>query len=145
MVEGAPGFAELVHEQYPGYHPALINEAQAGERATDTLARLEVLLDVHTHARHVALVYAQAEPEALEALVVALLAAKRLPSLVCLGPRQGIAALEARHGLVPGPDLGAWFETHPDQLDAGSRPTPEGRQVIHRLWAEAMDAFYVPQ
>lgn len=145
---GEPGFAELVHAEYPGYFPACFNEARAGEAPAQTLARLEDLLAVHARVRHVALVYAEAEPVALEPLVVALLQAGRTPCLARgwgAASRAAVADLEGRHELVPGPDLRAWFEAHPDQLGPGRRPTREGRRAIHRLWAEAMDVFYVPQ
>jgi hypothetical protein len=145
QVEGEAGFAELVHEAYPGYSPVLFNEARAGEAPAGTLARLEALLAVFAHVRHVVLVYGTADAAALEPLVVALLQAQRVPSIARCGSGDGVAALEARSGLVPGPDLRTWFDAHPEQLGAGQGPTPEGRRAVHRLWAEAMDVFYVPQ
>jgi acyl-CoA thioesterase I len=145
QVKGEPGFPELVHESYPGYFPSLFNEARAGESPAQTLSRLEALLATHPHVRHVALVYSGAEPEALEALILALVAAKRLPSVARFRRGDSLEALEARHGLAPGPDLRAWLDAHPEQLEGGRRPTAEGRRAIHRLWAEAMDVFYVPQ
>jgi hypothetical protein len=147
QVEGEAGFPELVHEGYPGYFPTVFNEARAGELPEQTLGRLATLLELHPHVRHVALIYAAADPAALEAVVVALLEAGRLPSIARwagVGALKALDALEARHGLIQGPDLGAWFQAHPEQLEAG-RPTPEGRRAIHRLWVEAMDGFYVPQ
>jgi hypothetical protein len=145
QVEGEPGYAELIHEAYPGYTPALVNEARAGEQPESTLARLESLLAVHPHVRHVALVYGAAGAAALEPLVLALLDAKRVPSIASCSEGDEVAALVAQHGLVPGPDLRAWFGAQPEQLGAGQGLTPEGRRAVHRLWAEAMDVFYVPQ
>jgi acyl-CoA thioesterase-1 len=55
-----PGFAELIHERYPGYCPALIDETRSGERPEVTLARLPALLEAHSQARHVAIAYADA-------------------------------------------------------------------------------------
>ena len=56
-----------------------------------------------------------------------------------------IAALQKQHALPPRPDLAAWFDANPHQLDGDGRPDPEGRQAIRRLWEEALDVFYVPQ
>jgi acyl-CoA thioesterase I len=195
-----PGFAELIHERYPGYCPALIDETRSGERPEATLARLPALLEVHSQARHVAIAYADApngeantdgsghlevdtnlnadlntdrnpnrntrsnvdaEAAALAALVSALLADDRSVT-IARAPQRGepggsrpragsasldraIAELEARRGLVPGPDLRSWFAGHPDQIDADGRPTPEGRRAMQRLWVEALDVLYVPQ
>jgi hypothetical protein len=58
---------------------------------------------------------------------------------------RAIEEVEARHQLVAGPDLHAWFAAHPEQLGDDGQPTPEGRTAIERLWAEALDGFYVPQ
>jgi acyl-CoA thioesterase I len=143
-VRGEPGFAERVHEVYPGYFPALFDEARAGESPAQTLARLGDLLAVHADVRHVALVYGASEPAALEELVVALLEAGRIPCLARWAAGTATAALELRHGLVPGPDLRTWFDAHPEQLEAG-QPNADGRRAMHRLWAEAMDVLYVPQ
>jgi hypothetical protein len=57
---GEPGFAELIHERYPGYYPALIDETRSGERPAATLARIVELLETHSHVRHVAIAYAAA-------------------------------------------------------------------------------------
>jgi hypothetical protein len=98
-----------------------------------------------------------ADAAALEAMVSAVLHSGRLPVLARQPVFRGrardamdafnrrIAALEHRHGLVPGPDLAAWFDAHPDQLDDDGQPNIEGRRAIARLWADAVDVWYVPQ
>jgi hypothetical protein len=55
---GEPGFAELIHERYPGYYPALIDETRRGERPAATLARVAELLETHRHVHNVAIAYA---------------------------------------------------------------------------------------
>ena len=157
-------WAELVHERYPGYFPALVDEARAGEAPTRTLERLNELLVTHSPARRVALAYSaasiqsvDADAAALEVMVGIVLHGGRLPVLArqpaVRGPAHAaadafnrcIVAIERRHGLASGPDLATWFDEHPDQLDDEGQPNVEGRRAIGRLWADAVDVWYVPQ
>jgi len=142
---GEPGFAELVHERYPGYSPALFDQARAGELPAQALERLGGVLALLPDVRHVMLSFTAAPAAELEPLVLVLLAAGRLPCIGGWRDREGVAALEARHGLVPGPDLAAWFAAHPEQLADGRWPSAEGAGAIQRLWADALDVLYVPQ
>lgn len=161
---GERGWAGLIHQRYPGYFPALIDEAHVDEAPAHTLERLAALLEMHSPAKRVAIAYGAdsfrsmvADTQALEAIVAAVLRDGRLPVLARPPAPRGraregvdalqrqIAAIEQRHRLVPGPDLMAWFNAHPDQLDAEGRPTLEGRRAIARLWADAVDVWYVPQ
>jgi acyl-CoA thioesterase I len=162
---GTRSWAELVHAEYPGYHPAVIDETRVGEGPSATLKRIAPLLEVHPDVRHVALAFGaastaegdKAAASALESLTRALLAAGRVPVFArtpasSAVPRERVEAfnraideLEARHQLVPGPDLYAWFAAHPEQLGGDGRPMSEGQNAIERLWAEALDGLYVPQ
>jgi hypothetical protein len=158
------GFAERIYERYPGYFPVLIDETRQGERPAATLARLPELLAAHSFARHVAVAYALApgpgvsgeDESALAELVAKLRECDRSVSLayVAVGSadRQAGALrnrrldeLRSRHRLLPGPDLGAWFAGHPARLGADGLPTPEAHEALARLWADALDALYVPQ
>jgi hypothetical protein len=157
-------WAELIHERYPGYFPALVDEARSSESPSRTLERLSDLIATHSPVSRVAIAYSavstqdiDADAAALEAMVSAVLHSGRLPVLARQPAIRGrardavdafnrcIAALEQRHGLVPGPDLAAWFDAHPDQLDGDGQPSSEGRRAIARLWADAGDVWYVPQ
>jgi acyl-CoA thioesterase-1 len=144
----APSFAELVHESYPGYFPAVVGEGRRGESLAQTLARLPALLELHRHVRQVVLLYGEragdADEASVRALLRALLDAGRVPVIGRLPVVRVSAALEAEHDLVPGPDLESWFEAHPDQLENGV-PTALGVSHIHSLLAEALDVLYVPQ
>jgi hypothetical protein len=153
------GFAELVHERYPGYFPALIDETREGERPNATLARLPDLLEAHPYARRVAIAFGLAltgaDLDALAKLVTRLTESDRSvalgPSLLATGPRAAlqfhreVRALAVCQRLLPGPDLGAWFRAHPEQLANDGRPTPEGCRAMRHLWADALDVLYVPQ
>jgi hypothetical protein len=163
-----PSFAELIHTEYPGYFPALINGSVAGERCAAGLARVAGLLALHSEFRHFAISYGAEEastgdvsPEQFRAqlseLTRALLRAERVPVLARIpfersGQQTSVSAynevideLTREHGLLPGPDLYAWFAAHPEQLDAAGQPSLDGRAAIQRLWSEALDALYVPQ
>lgn len=159
-----PGWAEQIHERYPGYFPALIDETRADESPVRALERLGALLATHSPARRVAIAFSatsidsgNADAAALESMVAAVLHSGRLPVLARAAVMRGhtreaveafnrcIAAIERRHGLVPGPDLAAWFDAHPEQLDDAGHPSVEGRRALARLWADAVDVWYVPQ
>jgi hypothetical protein len=163
-----PSFAELIHPEYPGYFPALINGSVAGERCAAGLARVAAVLALNPECRHFAVSYGAVEastgdvsPEQFRAqlgeLIRALVEAERIPILARIpfarsGQQTIVSAyndvideVTREHGLLSGPDLYAWFAAHPEQLDAAGQPSPEGRAAIQRLWAEALDALYVPQ
>jgi hypothetical protein len=141
----ATTFAQVVHERYPGYFPAVNNEGRAGEAVAETLARLPALLALHAHARHALLVYGEsraADAEGLALLVRALLEAERVPVIVQLPDAALAAQLEARYDLVPGPDLRGVLAAPPDGLHLA--PTASVRSRIHHLLADALDVLYVP-
>jgi hypothetical protein len=156
---GEGGWAALIHERYPGYYPALIDEARVAQSPAQMLERLPDLLALHSAARRVAIACGgassqtiEADAAALEAMVATVLQSGRLP-VVARQPAAGardaadalnrcIDGLERRHGLLPGPDLAAWFDAHPDDLEG--EPSVEGRRAIAKLWADAVDAWYVP-
>lgn len=157
-------WAELIHERYPGYFPALIDETRVDESPARTLERLNELLATHSPVTRVAIAYdaasiqsIDADVAALEAMVAAVLRGARLPVLARQPAARGrgreaveafnrcIVAIERRYGLVPGPDLAAWFDAHPEQLDGEGHPSVEGRRAVARLWADALDVWYVPQ
>ena len=70
--------------------------------------------------------------------------ARRVPVIGRLPVSLVTRELQAQLPLVEGPDLDAWFEAHPEQLEDGL-PTALGVAHIHRLLADAMDVLYVPQ
>jgi hypothetical protein len=146
----------------------LINGSVAGERCAAGLARIAAVLALNPECRHFAISYGAEEastrnvsPEQFRAQlsepIRALVEAERIPVLARIpfarsSQQTGVSAynevideLTREHGLLPGPDLYAWFAAHPEQVDAAGQPSAEGRAAIQRLWAEALDALYVPQ
>jgi hypothetical protein len=162
-----PSFAELIHAEYAGYFPALINGSVAGERCAAGLARIAGLLALNPECRHFAISYGAEEAATgdvsadqfraqLRELVLRLIDAERVPVLARIpylsGQQTSVSAyndvideLTREHALPSGPDLYAWFQTHPEQIGAAGKPCVEGSVAIQRLWAEALDALYVPQ
>lgn len=162
-----PSFAENIHAEYPGCFPALIDGAVRGELTTHGLARLGSVLALNPDFRHFAIAYGVHDWRAgldaaqfratLQAIIDQLRAAGRVPVLarVPLSPGGNgetfsdyirvIDELTQDNGLLPGPDLYAWFQAHPEQLTNEGRPDSAGRAAVHRLWADAMDPLYAPQ
>jgi lysophospholipase L1-like esterase len=57
-----------------------------------------------------------------------------------------IDLVTARNGLLPGPDLYAWFSAHRDELGPdGVHPSDAGTRSINRLWYEALRPLYGSQ
>lgn len=158
--------AELVHERYPGYYPAHIDEARPGEPPSRTLERLAELLPSHPAVKHVALAYGGSlrtahERASLEALVGAL-QSRELAVVIAHPPldasasredgeaiERTLAALVARHCLIPGPDLRPLHARAAPIGDAEqptlARPTLDEQRALRRRWLEALDVLYVPQ
>jgi lysophospholipase L1-like esterase len=54
-----------------------------------------------------------------------------------------IDRVTARNGLLPGPDLYAWFRSHRGELGQdGVHPNDAGTRSINRLWYEALRPLY---
>jgi len=164
----SPSFAENVHAEYPGYFPVLIDGSVRGELATQALARLGSVLALNPDFRHFAIAYSMHDLHGerldvarvratLQAMIDQLRADGRVPVLarVPLSPsgnreassdyNRVIDELTQANALLPGADLYAWFQAHPEQLTDEGRPGSEGHVAIHRLWADAMDSLYAPQ
>lgn len=163
----SPSFAENVHAEYPGYFPALIDGGVRGELTAHALARLDSLLALNPDFRHFAIACGANDARAgvdvahlrasLQAMIDKLRAAGRIPVLARVphspaGNRETLSEynrvideLTRDSGLLPGPDLDAWFHAHAEQWTAEGAPNSAGRVAIHRLWADAMDALYAPQ
>lgn len=160
-------FAELIHERYPGYSPALIDGGAALEPLPTATARMDRILTEHPEFRFVALGMGGHPARTglshgafryhLERLLDGVLSAGRTPVLARLPGCTAAAGRDAledngiideltrEKGLLPGPDLDRVFRESAGELCVRGELTPVGRAAIHRLWADAMDVLYVPQ
>ncbi|NLD91494.1 MAG: SGNH/GDSL hydrolase family protein [Fibrobacter sp.] len=55
---------------------------------------------------------------------------------------KAIDSLTEINGLIPGPDLYAYFSKHPEEFSDGVHPNTTGALSLIRLWAEKMDSLY---
>ncbi|WP_438015749.1 GDSL-type esterase/lipase family protein [Sorangium sp. So ce315] len=168
-----PSFAENIHAAHEAHFPAMINGGIGGEltRANDTrpsaLDRIDDVLEMNPDFHFFAIGYGtndswdQTNPTTFKAnlqeLIDRIQEAGRVPVLAripfspdghhdALGVfNQAIDELTQANGLLPGPDLYAYFEEHPEQLDDEVHPGPAGRVAMNRLWADAVDVLYTGQ
>ncbi|MGK3999932.1 GDSL-type esterase/lipase family protein [Sorangium sp. So ce1024] len=168
-----PSFAENIHAAHEAHFPAMINGGIGGEltRANDgrpsALDRIDDVLEMNPDFHFFAIGYGtndswdQTDPTTFKAnlqeLIDRIQDAGRVPVLarIPFSPdghhealdvfNQAIDELTQENGLLPGPDLHAYFEEHPEQLDDQVHPGPAGRVAMNRLWADAVDVLYTGQ
>jgi lysophospholipase L1-like esterase len=161
-----PSFAELIHKAAPQRFPAMIDGGVGGVNSGYGVSVIQDWLDLNPDFQVWAIGYGtndawQKVPPSsfdknLQTLVDRIKAAGRVPVIARIpyaskGPADAdIQALNkvvdlvtARNGLLPGPDLYAWFSAHQDQLGSdGVHPSDVGAQSINRLWYEALQPLY---
>ena len=155
-----PSFADRVARDHPGYEPAMIDAGFCRARTGEVLARIDDVLAWNPDARVFAITLGANDPDAetfrrdLDALVARIQAAGRIAIVARLPyqTRYGAdfvkpknAALDEvvrARGLLPGPDLDAWFRARPERLEDGLHPDAEGSIAASRLWAEAVGSLY---
>ncbi|WP_437481018.1 GDSL-type esterase/lipase family protein [Sorangium sp. So ce1014] len=166
-----PSFAENVHAAHEAHYPAMINGGIGSELTDDALDRLDEALELNPDYRFFAIGYgtndswgnhtdASTFKSNLQELIDRIEAAGRVPVLarIPFSPdgnhdtldvfNKAIDELTLENALVAGPDLYAWFEGHPEQLQPAPdlvHPLPAGRIAMNKLWAEAVDALYSGQ
>jgi lysophospholipase L1-like esterase len=124
------------------------------------LARIDEVLAWNPDARVFAITLGANDPDAetlrkdLDALVGRIQAAGRIAVVARLpfqtkygedfvAPKNAaIDAVAAARGLLPGPDLDAWFRARPERLADGLHPDDAGSIAMSRLWAEAVAPLY---
>jgi acyl-CoA thioesterase-1 len=160
-----PSFAEVVHERYPRFFPAMINGGIGGDRAEHAAAHVDAWLALNPDMRFWAIGFGTNDAagnnsdtsqfrQHLSTVIAKVKAAGHIPIVARIPfssdgghdtiPKFNdvIAELTAEGDLLAGPDLYAWFAAHPDQLRDGIHPTDIGVLAINRLWAEAVARIY---
>jgi lysophospholipase L1-like esterase len=155
-----PSFADDVAAAHPGYEPAMIDAGFCRARTGEVLARIDEVLAWNPDARVFAILLGanDGEPETfrrdLDALVSRIQAAGRIAVVARLpyqtkygedyvAPKnRALDAVVAAHGLLPGPDLDAWFRARPERLEDGLHPDAQGAIAASRLWADAVAPLY---
>jgi acyl-CoA thioesterase-1 len=163
--EHQPTFAELVHAKHPDYFPAMINGGIGGEQSKEGVAHIDEWLRLNPDFHYWALCYGTNDASGdardtatfkrnVQTIIDRVRAAGRVPILGRIPFASDnnhpnipmfnlvIDELTMANGLIPGPDLYAWFLAHPEQLRDGLHPTDAGIVAINRLWASAMERLY---
>jgi acyl-CoA thioesterase-1 len=164
-----PSFAQLVHQANPDRFPAMIDGGVAGINSSYGVSVIQDWLALNPDFHIWAIGYGTNDafekvPPALfesqmQTLVDRIEAAGRVPVIARIpyafkGPadvdvqalNEVIDQVTARNGLLPGPDLYAWFSAHPDELGPdGVHPSDVGTRSINRLWYEALRPLYGAQ
>lgn len=161
-----PAYDDLVRAAVPGYDPAVLNAGVPGVNAefgagvaarwmADNPEYSTWAIGFGTNDAWQS-VSAEKFAASLQVIIGAAQSAGRRPVLARIpyarsGPRdEQVRALNAvidrltvENGLQPGPDLYAWFQTHPGELgEDGVHPTDAGNVSINRLWFEALRPLY---
>lgn len=161
-----PSFAELVHEAAPKRFPAMIDGGVDGVNSSHGASVIDEWLALNPDFHLWAIGYGtndawqKVSPAVfegqLESMVDRIMAAGRVPLIARIpfatkGPadddvralNEVVDLVTARNGLLPGPDLYAWFSAHPDELSPdGVHPSAAGYRSINRLWYEALRPLY---
>ena len=161
-----PSVAALAHLVDPRRFPAMIDGGVGGVNSGYGVSVIQDWLALNPDFHIWAIGYGTNDAwqkvspaifeEQLQTLVDKIKAAGRVPVIARIpfsskGPADAdvralnlvVDRVTALNGLVPGPDLYAWFKTHTDELRSdGVHPSPQGTRSINRLWYEALRPFY---
>lgn len=155
-----PAFPDAVSRAHPGYQPAMIDAGFCRARTWEVAERIDEVLALNPDARVFAIVLGANDGDlprfraGLDRIVERVQAAGRIAVVarIPFQTRYGhdwvaeknevLDAVVAARGLVPGPDLYAWFRAHPERLADGLHPDAPGSVEMNRLWAEAVAPLY---
>jgi lysophospholipase L1-like esterase len=157
-----PSFSAAVRERWPGYFPAMVNAGLPRLRSWEAIDRVDEVLALNPDARVVAVTIGSNDGDldrlrqALRGIVGKIKAAGKIPMLsrIPFQTKYGQDYVKVKNevldevvreeGLLPGPDLYAWFQAHPERLADGLHPDGPGSADMQRLWAEAAAPLYSP-
>jgi lysophospholipase L1-like esterase len=157
-----PSFPEAIAARHPGYFPAQIGAGTGSFHHADAPAAVDEVLALNPDARVVALCFGSNDwdPVAFRRDLVAVVRKIRAAGKIPIVPRTPyrsdakedfaarlaavVDSVNAELGLLPGPDLYAWYRAHPERLKDGLHPDDEGAREMVRLWAEAAAPLYAP-
>jgi acyl-CoA thioesterase-1 len=155
-----PSFPEAIARRHPGFFPAVIGAGFGSLHHTDAVRRIDEVLALNPDARVIALGFGSNDwdPVAfrkdLLEVVRKVRAAGRIPVVARIPFRADspvdypsrlnavVDEVTARLGLLPGPDLHGWFQSHRERLADGLHPDDAGAVEMIRLWAEAVAPLY---
>jgi acyl-CoA thioesterase-1 len=161
------GLVTRITTAHPVFSPLVVNVGIGGDLSTDGVGDIEEWLELHPDLAFFAIQYGTNDSwgnkhlsstrfeESMRGIVEAVLADGRTPILARIpyasdGAHETLSefnavvdALTVEYGLPCGPDLFAWFQSHPDELDDdGVHPTSRGQRSMNALWADVITGFY---
>lgn len=155
-----PSFPEAIAARHPGYFPATIPAGVGRLHHADAVRRIDEVLALNPDAKVVALCFGSNDwdPAAFRRDLLEVVRAVRASGRIPIVPRipfrsdsevdwaarlnEAVDAVTAEQGLLPGPDLYAFFRAHPERLADGLHPDDAGAVEMLRLWAEAVAPLY---
>jgi acyl-CoA thioesterase I len=155
-----PSFPEAIAGRHPGYFPAIVGAGFGSLHHADAVRRIDEILALNPDAKVIALGFGSNDwdPKAfradLEEVVRKVRAAGRIPVVARIPFRTdspvdypgrlnaAVDAVTARYGLLPGPDLYGYFQTHRERLKDGLHPDDAGALEVIRRWADAAAPLY---
>jgi acyl-CoA thioesterase I len=155
-----PSFAEAIATRHPGYFPATIGAGKGSLHHADAVRLIDGVLALNPDARVVALSFGSNDwdPVAFRRDLLDVVGRVRAAGKIPVVPRMPFRSdapvdraaelnrvvdeVTAELGLLPGPDLYAWFKAHPERLADGLHPDAAGSGEMIRLWAEAVAPLY---
>jgi acyl-CoA thioesterase-1 len=158
--EHQPSFPEAIARRHPGYFPAVIGAGFGSLHHSDAVGRIDEVLALNPEAKVVALSFGSNDwdPVAFRRDLLEVIRKVRAAGKVPIVPRipfrtdsredfaarldAVVDAVTREQGLLPGPDLYAYFRAHPERLMDGLHPDPAGAVEMIRLWAEAAAPLY---
>ncbi len=157
-----PDFERWVARAHPGYSPLMVNAGLPRLRSWEAVDRVDEVLALNPDARVVAVTIGSNDGElpklraALHGIVGKIRAAGKIPLLARIPfqtkygqdyvavKNEVVDEVARAEGLLPGPDLYALFEAHPERLHDGLHPDGQGSADMQRAWAEAAAPLYAP-
>ena len=155
-----PSFSDEVARRHPGYAPVMVNAGLPRLRSWEAVDQVDSILALNPDARVVAVTIGSNDGDlprlraALRGIVGKVRAAGKIPVLARIPfqtkygqdyvavKNEVVDEVTREEGLLPGPDLYAWFKRFPGRLHDGLHPDAQGSVDMQRLWAEAVDGLY---
>ena len=161
-----PSFADCIHERHGSYFPMMLNGGTGGAKSTDGAEHIDDWLARNPDAHFWAVGYGSNDSAgntsdttafraAMKQIVSRLKESGHVPILATIpystdGQHANIPSfnrviedIRLDNALPKGPDLYAWFSSHPDELRSdGLHPNDKGAKSMNRLWADAVDSLY---
>lgn len=162
-------FSDLIKASFKGFNPAMVRGGipciNSGDLATDISKYLDMTRNVKYWAiemgtndawggsngnvasfiKNMKVVIDSCKAVGIQPIISRMIGTNQTAATWQVHPDflKAIDSLTKANNLIEGPDLYAWFTTHPNDLNSdGVHPNAAGAASIQRLWAEKMSSLY---